>query len=227
MALLMSELLWTRWLHNSCSLERGRGQCRMVSLRFWFGREGEGKDGERGGREGGREGVCVKIYMYMYVNKARQAIHPRDFRCPGWESNPRQEGALPAELTKQLNWLSQIQDRRTPSTCIETMIAHCTIQMFTSTTHTHTHAHAHTRTHTRAHAHAHAHSHTHTHTHTHTHSHTHTHTHTHTHILTYMYIHVHVQYIGDCVLRDMPAVVQVGSEMYHDLPATILHQVLD
>ena len=53
--------------------------------------------------------MCKDIYMYMYVNKAS------DFRCSGWDSNPRQEGALPAELTKQLNWLSLIQDRRAPS----------------------------------------------------------------------------------------------------------------
>ena len=86
----------------------------MVSLRsaIWFGREGEGKEGGREG--GGREGVCVKIHVH--VRKQSKASNtPSDFRCPGWDSNPRQEGALPAELAKQLNWLSLIQDRRTPS----------------------------------------------------------------------------------------------------------------
>ena len=112
----------------------------------WEGGRGEGgrEKGEEGGREqGGRERgrECV----YIHVRVCKQSNTPSDFRCPGWDSNPRQEGALPAELTKQLNWLSQIQDRRTPTTCIksnETMIAHCThanVHVYMQNTHTHSH----------------------------------------------------------------------------------------
>ena len=55
-----------------------------ISNLVWEGRRGEG--GREGGRrEGGREGgsVCKDIYMYMYVNKARQAIHQVIFDALG------------------------------------------------------------------------------------------------------------------------------------------------
>ena len=61
-----------------------------ISNLVWEGRRGEG--GREGGRrEGGRKeggrreggSVCKDVYMYMYVNKARQAIHQVIFDALG------------------------------------------------------------------------------------------------------------------------------------------------
>ena len=43
----------------------------------------EGRREEEGGREEGGRDVCKDIYMYMYVNKARQPIHQVIFDALG------------------------------------------------------------------------------------------------------------------------------------------------